>query len=119
MKEIVKKHGWPTKKMVGFDGTRAAWLLVQHADQEVHFQHKCLILMEAHKDDGQVTKSDLAYLTDRVSVNESKPQVYGTQGHIVEGVWQPRAMIDKENVEKRRSAMGLMTLKKYIEFMHT
>ena len=119
MKQIVGKYGWPTRKIVGSDGARAAWLLVQHADRAVVFQRKCLTLMEAHKSDDQVANADIAYLTDRVAVNEGKPQVYGTQGRVVEGVWQPRPISDRENVDQRRKSVGLKTLKEYIEFMHT
>lgn len=120
MKRIVAKYGWPTRKMVGSDGTRAAWLLVQHADLAVAFQRRCLTLLEAHNSDGQVDRADLAYLTDRVLVNEGKPQVYGSQVHVVDGVRKPRPIRDPENVDKRRKSMGLnKTLKEYIEYMHT
>src|SRR5437868_14544604 len=34
LKEIVDRHGWPGKTLVGDDGARAAWLLVQHADKD-------------------------------------------------------------------------------------
>jgi len=119
MKEIVAKHGWPIKAMVGMDGTRAAWLLVQHADHSVAFQRTCLTLMEAHKETGQVSRADIVYLTDRVHVNEGKPQVFGTQFHVVEGVHQPRPIRDLEKVDERRKSMGLSTLKEYAEFMNT
>ena len=120
MKQIVGKYSWPTRKMVGTDGMRAAWLLVQHADLAVSFQRKCLTLMEAHKSDGQVDRAGLAYLTDRVLVNTGQPQVYGSQVHVVDGVRKPRPIRDAENVDRRRKSMGLKkTLKEYIEFMNT
>lgn len=34
MQEIVAKFGWPGKSLVGRDGAKAAWLLVQHADHD-------------------------------------------------------------------------------------
>ncbi len=119
MKVIVVKHGWPTKRMVGRDGMRAAWLLVQHADQAVAFQRKCLALMGRLQKTGQVSRKDVAYLTDRVQVNEGKPQVYGTQFHVVDGARQPRPIHDAPNVEKRRKSMGLTTMKEYTELMNT
>ena len=105
--------------MVGGDGARAAWLLVQHADRNVPFQRKCLSLLENHKATGQVSSADIAYLTDRVLVNESKPQLYGTQFHSVEGVRQQRPIHDTAIVDRRRIAMGLRTLKEYTDFMNT
>ena len=119
MKKIVAKRGWPTKRMVGSDGTRAAWLLVQHADHDVAFQRQCQSLLERLKGTGEVSSVDIAYLTDRVFVNESKPQLYGTQFHTVEGVRKPRPIHDPVNVDNRRIAMGLGTLKEYTEFMNT
>ncbi len=119
MKQIVEKHGWPTRSMVADDGTRCAWLLVQHGDHAVAFQSKCLKLMQSLRTNEQVFLVDLAYLTDRVLVNESKPQVYGTQCHIAGGKQQPRPIRDPENVDKRRKAMGMSTLKEYMELMHT
>ncbi len=119
MKAIVAKFGWPTKGMVGSDGTRAAWLLVQHADHDVAFQRQCLTLLLQHKDSGEVKLPNIAYLTDRVAVNEGKPQTYGTQFHVVEGVRQPRPMHDPDTVDARRKSMELSTLKEYAEFMDT
>lgn len=119
MKEIVKEHGWPTRSMVAGDGTRCAWLLVQHGDHAVAFQRKCLELMRTHKTTEQVFLVDLAYLTDRVLVNERKPQIYGTQFHVTGGKHQPRPIRDSEDVDKRRKAMGMSTLKEYTETIQT
>lgn len=119
MKELVETYGWPTRSMVGNDGAHAAWLLVQHADRDAAFQRRCLDLMKALVDKGEVSRGDVAYLTDRVLVNEDKPQIYATQGRMVDGTWQPRPMIDPPNVDKRRIEAGLSTLKEYREMMRT
>ena len=119
MAQIVAEYGWPVRRMVGQDGNRAAWLLVQHADHDVAFQRHCLERMRSHQAGEQVSSEDVAYLTDRVLVNEGKPQVYGTQFHVRDGKRQPRPISDPEEVEKRRAAMGLSTLKEYTEFMNT
>lgn len=156
MKQIVDLDGWPTRTKVGQDGAHAAWLLVQHADHDVAFQRRCLELMEplvtgraglpdgrAGLPDGrtglpggaEVSSSDVAYLTDRVLINEGKLQVYGTQFHavIIDGKpfgklpgkptvpvsLVPQPMIDPEHVDKRRKAMGLSTLAEYAELMNT
>lgn len=119
MKELVDTYGWPTRTMVGYDGNHAAWLLVQHGDRDVVFQRRCLDLMKKLVDQGEVSSGDVAYLTDRVLVNEGKLQIYATQGSMVDGRWQPRSMIDPDNVDKRRTEVGLSTLKEYRELMHT
>lgn len=119
MKQIIAKHGWPSRSMVANDGARAAWLLVQHADHDAAYQRKCLTLMKAVAADAHENRQDIAYLTDRVLVNEGKPQVYGTQFHVSGGMQQPRPIRDAEDVDKRRESMGLSTLKEYTELMHT
>ena len=119
MAQIVDELGWPTRTMVGDNGAQAAWLLVQHADHDVAFQRKCLGMMKPLVGQAQVFRGTVAYLTDRVLVNEGKRQVYATQFHTVGGLHQPRPMIDPVNVDKRRLAMGLTTLKEYTELMRT
>jgi len=119
MHEIVDEVGWPTISMVGSDGTQAAWLLVQHADLDPAFQRRCLSLMEALRGRGEIYAQNLAYLTDRVLVNEGKKQEYGTQFHVVDGKQQPRPIRDANNVDKRRAALGLSTLAGYIKLMKT
>ena len=119
MKELVDKIGWPTIPLVGSDGARSAWLLVQHADHDVEWQEYSLQLMEAHRATGQVSRADIAYLTDRVLVNQGKSQVYGTQFHSVGGVRKPRPIQNLEHVEERRKEMGLTTLEEYTKFLDT
>jgi len=119
MHEIVDEVGWPTKSAVGSDGTQAAWLLVQHADRDVAFQHRCLELMKAELGREEVYAANVAYLTDRVLVNEGEKQEYGTQFHDVDGKPQPRPIRDAENVDARREKMGLSTLEEYKKLMKT
>ena len=99
--------------MVGADGANAAWLLVQHADEVPSFQRRCLDLMtEAAA--GEVSRSEVAYLTDRVRLAAGELQVYGTQVHLDDGRWQPRDLDDPEHVDERRFAMNLEPLADYL-----
>lgn len=111
---VVEKHGWPTNTLVGKDGANAAWLLVQHADRDPKFQRRCLDLM-AKLPAGEVSQSNLAYLTDRVLLAEGKKQRYGTQVTVVDGKWTPRPLEDEANVDKRRAAAGLSPLAEYLK----
>ena len=116
--EIVAKHGWPTKTLVGKDGAHAAWLLVQHSDANVQFQRKCLDLMvKAPKD--EVSQTDLAYLTDRVLLAEGKKQLFGTQFTSSGGKWEPRPLEDPANVDKRRAEVGLPPLAEYVKVLES
>ena len=77
MKEIVATFGWPTISKYGEQAAHAAWLLVQHADEDPQFQEKVLALMKDLPE--EVSKQDVAYLEDRVRVNTGRPTLYGTQ----------------------------------------
>jgi hypothetical protein len=102
---------------VGERASKAAWLLVQHADLDPAFQKQCLPLLEKTVAAGEGSAKDLAYLTDRVLVAEGKPQRYGTQFHNVEGKLVPRPIEDEANVDARRAAVGLGTMAEYTEQM--
>jgi Family of unknown function (DUF6624) len=114
LKEIVDKHGWPGKSLVGKDGAHVAWLLVQHADGELAFQKRCLELMKAAPK-RDVEPADIAYLTDRVLVAEKKKQVYGTQLQGQGGTFTPHPIEDAANVDKRRAEVGLTPLAEYLK----
>src|SRR5688572_16492272 len=45
LREIVDARGWPGVRLVGMDGSRAAWLLAQHADADRPFQERCARLL--------------------------------------------------------------------------
>jgi ketosteroid isomerase-like protein len=109
MKEIVKTHGWPGKSLVGDDGARRAWLLVQHADRDVAFQKECLALLEQAVKAGEADGVSLAYIADRVATAEDRKQVYGTQF----GDGEPLPIEDEAHVDERRQAIGLAPLAEY------
>ncbi|HLA63912.1 MAG TPA: DUF6624 domain-containing protein, partial [Rhodothermales bacterium] len=68
LRAIVARRGWPTVSQVGADAAGGAWLLVQHADRDPAFQRAMLALMEPLAASGEVSRSNVAYLTDRVRV---------------------------------------------------
>lgn len=113
MKEIIDQIGWPTFPKVGEQASGSAWLLVQHADHNVKFQKKCLGLMKKVPK-GAIQKQNIAYLEDRVRVNQGRPQVYGTQFEKVgKHDCRPKTLEDPENVDQRRKSMGLGSLAEY------
>ena len=108
LKEIVSASGWPAVSAVGADGAEAAWLLAQHADLDPAFQEECLALMEPLVSRGEASKSNFAYLTDRVLRARGKPQRFGTQfDQRPDGSFEPQPVEDPANLDARRAAMGL------------
>lgn len=117
MKEIVGEIGWPTVSKVGEKGMKNAWLLVQHADRDVEFQIQCLSLMK-EAPEGEVSKKLIAYLEDRVRVNQGQGQLYGTQFIQEGGKHVPRPIEDEDKVDERREVMGMDTLEDQIKLMY-
>ena len=117
LKQIINKlGGWPTINLVGEEAAYAAWLIVQHADHDVEFQEKCLALMLKNKEG--VLLSNIAYLTDRVAINQGKMQTYGTQfGINDEGKLAAKPIRNLNYLEKRRKEIGLETFVIYEEKM--
>ena len=90
-----------------------AWLLVQHADHDRTFQRTCLYLMKMQAAD-EVSLANIAYLEDRVRVEEGRSQLYGTQFYVDEaGKFGPRPIEDLDHVDERRQVVGLQPLSDY------
>ena len=115
MKEIVNQIGWPTISKVGIEVSNMAWLLVQHSDHDVEFQKKCLELMKTQT--GEVSKRNVAYLEDRVRVNEGRPQLYGTQFGGEGENYGPRPIEEPEKVNERRAELGMEPLEEYAKIL--
>ena len=107
MKEIIHKHGWPLQSDVGEDGVEAAWLVVQHAVLEQEFQQACLPLLEAAVDAGEAHGWHLAYLQDRILIQQGRPQIYGTQHEVRDGKVVPMATREPDRVNEKRAKLGL------------
>ena len=104
VKEVIEKHGWPGRSLVGTDGASAFFMLVHHAAWQTDkpsYQAEVLPLMRRAVEQDEASAADLAYLVDRVNVFEGKPQIYGTQpGHPIE---------NEAEVDQRRKSVGLQT----------
>jgi hypothetical protein len=117
MKQIIKEIGFPLISLVGEEGMHNAWLLVQHADEDIEFQKECLRLMK-EAPQNEVIISDIAYLEDRIRINSKQPQLYGTQFTQKEGKHVPLPIEDEEKVNERRAQMGMDTLADQIDLMY-
>lgn len=108
IKNFVSEHGWPTISLVGKKASHMAWLLVQHADHDLDFQLLCLKLLKQAEKKNDINKQNIAYLTDRVLVNQGKKQIYGTQSYYDDkGELSLYTIKNKRKVNDRRSNMGL------------
>ena len=112
LKKIIDRNGWPTRYLVGEDGVNAAFLIIQHADSA--FQREMYPVLEESFENGDLTGSQYALITDRVLVNAGKKQRYGTQAQIAHGKIVLDAIENPEGVNDRRALLGLQTLSEYI-----
>jgi hypothetical protein len=119
MRGIIKKYGWPGFELVGWDGTDAAFLLVQHADHS--FQKELLPLMQKEFRSGGLAGPKFALFIDRVLVEDGKLQLYGSrpkpfdQWEMGEPTLYP--IENEADVDKRRAEVGLSSLAEYREFL--
>ncbi len=72
IRKLIDKHGYPTVKAFGKKAMDAFWLLIQHQDYDTELQKDCL-------KNCSFSKTQFEHLTDRILLNEGKPQRYGTQ----------------------------------------
>jgi hypothetical protein len=107
MNEIIRKHGWPGKSLVGDEGAKAAVRLVVQSNADRDFQKACLRLMEQEAKKGEVEWKDVAFLTDVLLVTEGYNQRFGTQFKYKNGKVTFFPIEDAKNVDKRRKEIGL------------
>lgn len=114
LNSIVTEYGWPTRSLVGNDGARAAFIIVQHSNLEM--QKKYFPLIEAAANKGEASLEGVALLKDRILMRENKKQIYGSQLKRNEaGGFDLYPIEDEANVDQRRSSMGLEPLANYVK----
>jgi hypothetical protein len=111
---IIAAKGWPAASMVGHEAASSAWVIAQHASPA--FLKRCLPLMQASAEKGEMALSQLALSIDRDRMNDGKPQVYGSQLRWGTGAALALHPIeDRAHVDERRAAMGMEPLAEYLK----
>jgi hypothetical protein len=112
LETIVARRGWPRISEVGRPAAAAAWLLVQHADDDPPFQLRALRLMEKLVSAGDVEPEKFAFLWDRAHLRAEGMQLYGTQTRCDAGRRVAAGTLkDPAGVDARRSKLGMPTFK--------
>lgn len=125
LQKIVKQYGYPGFRQVGEKSSSNFWLLVQHADDHSDFQRQVLKLMLPEVKRKNASPVNYAYLTDRIAIHSGQPEEYGTQVTYTGNVGKdfskviatPASLRDPKNVDKRRAAIGMEPLQKYLDGM--
>ncbi|MFP5248035.1 MAG: DUF6624 domain-containing protein [Thermoanaerobaculia bacterium] len=117
LREIVAKHGWPGKSLVGIKGGGSAWTIAQHGGPA--FLAEMLPLMEKAVQAGELEEALYGTSLDRVLIDQGKKQVYGTQFDTdpATGKCQPKPIEDPEHVDERRKRAGMPSLAEYTKML--
>ena len=113
LKEIIAGHGWLTPALVGKDGVGAAWLILQHTP-DYAWQEQMLPVLERAAAAGEMSRTEVALLTDRVLVRRGKPQRYGNSFSFKGGRLVADPIEDIGGLDARRAALGLPPMLEYV-----
>lgn len=104
---ILDRHGWLGPKEIGEEANSCLFLVIQHAGLKI--QEKYLPIMRNAVELGKAREIDLAYLEDRVAVEQGRKQIYGTQlyRNRATGNFYFAPIEDEPNVNRRRMGIGL------------
>lgn len=108
LREAVARRGWFTIDRDGADADRAAWLIVQHADEDLAFKRRMIALIEPLALAGQSRKAAFPSMYDRWAAAAHEPQRFGLQGACkAKGVWEPLPIADPEHIDAERLKFGI------------
>ena len=101
-------RSWPGRRLVGDDGSRAAWLIAQYSIEDPGLQKRCLEALDVAVAYGDADPVHYAYLLDRVRMADGLDQLYGSQFVTgADGELTPWPVDDPAKVEERRRRLGL------------
>jgi hypothetical protein len=114
-RSLMPAHGWITSAKDGKPVALAAFLIVQHANNDLGLMKEVLERMEWQKRRGQVDGGFYALLYDRIAMQEGRLQRYGTQMVCVAHRYAPYRLEDAGHVDDRRRALGMkQSLEEYL-----
>jgi hypothetical protein len=118
LEQIIEKYGWPDMRVVGPDASNAAFLILQHGPSTA--QQKLLPNFREAVASGKARPDHLAMLEDRVRTSEGKRQLYGTQVDVgTDGKPRLSPVEDPQNLDARRTAVGLPPMSVYLDSMQS
>lgn len=116
LEKIILQHGWPGKSLVGEAASKAAFLILQHADPI--YKKRYFPQLKAAAAQGEARASDVAMMEDRILMGDGKKQRYGTQLHSgpqTGGKIELYPIEDEASVDARRAAVGLPPMAEYLK----
>lgn len=117
VEKILAEYGWLGADVVGEQGNKTLFLVIQHSPDNKTQQKYLPVMREAVRKGNADTKS-LALLEDRVALGEGRKQIYGSQLEMdyTTNQYVLSPMIDPDHVDKRRAEVGLKPISEYLKF---
>lgn len=115
VEKILNGYGWLGPDVIGETGNKTLFLVIQHSGVET--QEKYLPMLEEAVRNGNAKPAYFALLKDRVLIARGEKQIYGSQLELdpLTNQWVLSPMIDPDNVDKRRSEVGLQPINEYLK----
>ena len=110
--EIGRTVGVPDVRMVGADGVKAYYLVLQHSPS-IELRKKSQKAMKKAFEANALSAMDYANFTDRLRVKLGKPQIYGSNFDFIDGKLVMSATKDAGNLDARRRKLGLPPIAEY------
>lgn len=111
---LIDKCGMPSLGEVTENQMNAIWLVLQHSENQYRKKYFHFLVEAAEK--GDLMKSQIALMKDRILMKDGSPQVYGSQ--VIKnnntGRWELYNLKEPEFVNKRRKEVGLGPLEEYL-----
>jgi hypothetical protein len=112
---LIENCGMPTLENVNKKELLAIWLVFQHADN--YHRKKYLPQLKKSAENGDLRKSEMALMEDRILMDDRKPQIYGSQitDNEERNGWMLYDLENPESVDRRRADVGLEPLNEYVK----
>lgn len=117
LKEILKKNGLPTYKLVGKKSSDNFMVMANHSFADIAFQKEVIHLANKETAEKSISGNQLALLTDKMLLKSGQKQIFGTQCTYKNGVAIAQPIANEKNVDKRRKKAGLTPLATYLSMM--
>ena len=113
LEQLIDTKGWPKVTDVSYTGSTAAFLIIQHSDNEK--QKKYLPIIKKLCEQKEADWQSYALMYDRIQVSENKPQKYGSQFKYNEQTKKNEfyPLEDETKVDEWRKEVGLHPLSEY------
>ena len=110
VESIIHTYGYPGPKVIGNKANQVLFNIIYNMNLAMGKKYVG-ILFQALKD-GNTTPEDYAMLADKVSMQESNAQIYGTVTQIKGGTLYMPPLINPNGVDSLRNLIGLPPLQK-------